>query len=319
MKKIEELAKEIFGLKSALIFCHTRPDGDTLGSAGALCFALRDRGIECDIVCDSDIPEKFLFINEFKCILGPAEVVGKYDGHIAVDIATEGLFGYAWGAFACGRNKFSIDHHMSNDLHLENGYVKNLASNTMNIYDLLTAAGVKITPDIATCILLGIITDTNNFSNDNTDASALFYAGRMIEAGAGRREINYYIYKNQAKERAFVYLDTMKKMRFYLSDRLSLIVIEKSVLASYGLSGLDTEGFVDFPLSVRGVEVAVSLLEVKNNQYKVSFRSKGRVNVNAVAGMFGGGGHILASGCVVTGPLEEVIEKIVRAVDVNME
>ena len=79
-----------------------------------------------------------------------------------------------------------------------------------------------------------------------------------------------------------------------------------------------TEGFVDFPLSVDGVEVAVSLLEFKDEQYKTSLRSKGKVNVNAIAGVFGGGGHVLASGCMLFGSIEHVLDELVFAVSQHL-
>ena len=110
----------------------------------------------------------------------------------------------------------------------------------------------------------------------------------------------------------------MNNIRFALDDKLAVIITTIEDLNKTGADKSVTEGFVDFPLTVDGVEVSVSMMEIKKRQYKISLRSKGTVNVNAVASKFGGGGHILASGCMLSGELEEVIEKITYAVYQNL-
>lgn len=110
----------------------------------------------------------------------------------------------------------------------------------------------------------------------------------------------------------------MNNIRFALDDKLTFILTTQDALKETGADKSMTEGFVDFPLTIDGVEVSVSLLEVKKRQYKISLRSKGTVNVNAVASTFGGGGHILASGCLLGGLLEEVIEKLTYAVSLAL-
>ena len=102
-------------------------------------------------------------------------------------------------------------------------------------------------------------------------------------------------------------------MRFALDDKLVFILVTQAALEETGAVRSMTEGFVDFPLSIDGVEVAIALMEMKKGQYKASLRSK-RADVNAVASVFGGGGHVLASGCMLFGEYEEVIERLTYAV-----
>jgi phosphoesterase RecJ-like protein len=109
----------------------------------------------------------------------------------------------------------------------------------------------------------------------------------------------------------------MNKMRFALDDKLALITVTLNDFTETGTDKSQTEGFVDFPLSIDGVEVAAALMEVKKGQYKISLRSK-KVNVNAIASQFGGGGHVLASGCMLYGEYEEVVEKLTYAVYQNL-
>lgn len=319
MRTLEEIGAKLLGFKSALIFCHTRPDGDTLGSAAALCLGLESKGVICDIVCDGVIPAKYDYEPFFKRVLQPSQVKKSYECHVAVDVAGINLLGYARDLFESNKNTICVDHHVSNERYARDYYVRECAATCILIAKLLEKAGVKFDKLIAETVLLGIITDTGNFSHSNADREALITAGDMVGFGADLNKINYYMFKNQSKARARLFAWVMDKMRFYENDKIAAIVIDRKSLEEAGAGSEVTEGFVDFPLSVEGVEVAVSLLETKPNLYKISLRSKGRANVNAIASDFGGGGHILASGCVIAGPLEEVIEKLVRAIKVNCD
>ncbi|MBR3864833.1 MAG: bifunctional oligoribonuclease/PAP phosphatase NrnA [Clostridia bacterium] len=318
MKTAKELAQEFIGLKSVLIFCHTRPDGDTLGSAMALCTALRKKQIECDIVCDGIVPEKYHFISLAKHILKPECVMKKYQAHIAVDVATENLLGTTWGIFTSSDKTFVVDHHASNERYAKVNFVATAPATAMIVCKIIENMGVEFDKDIANSILLGIVTDTALFLNNNVNEECFTISAKMLSYGANMDEIVTNLYKNQSKARAQLYAEVIGRTKFYLHDRLAVVVTTLSDLNKYNLQSDETEGFVDFPLSISGVEVAVSILQTKSELYRVSFRSKGRVNVNDVAQEFGGGGHKFASGCVVKGIFEEVIEKIIRAVDINL-
>ncbi len=318
-KTLENMCADILTSGSALIFCHTRPDGDTLGSAMALCLGLRQKGLECNVVCDGAVPEKYSYEPFFKEILAPDAVTKAYGCHIAVDVASENMLGLSYGIFSSNKNTFCIDHHVSNTRYAREFFVRDCAANCLNIGAFLSIAGVNIDKKIAEALLLGIITDTGNFSQSNTSEEALTYAGKLVSLGADAHKINYYMFKNQKKARAKLFACVMQGMRFFDDDKIAVITTTRENLACFGAGNELTEGFVDFPLSIEGVEVACSLLETKNELYKVSLRSKGKVNVNAVAGDFGGGGHILASGCVISGPYEEVLEKLVRAIEINSD
>lgn len=318
MKTLKELSSEILGFRSILLFCHIRPDGDTLGSAVALCLALRQKGIKCDIICDGKILPKYCLNDTFLGILPVETQLERYDAHISVDIPGEHLFGRAWGIYSAGEKVYAIDHHLSNSRYTKNLWLEQLPANALLIYKLLIEMKVDFSKEIAESLLLGIITDTGNFMHNSTSAECLIVAGELLKYGANMQKIVDKVFKSQTKERSQLYLSVMSKMRFLLDSKLAIITISKQDLSKYGLEEDATEGFVDYPLTIEPVEVAVSLLEFKNELYRVSFRSRGKVNVNEVASEFGGGGHTMASGCVISGPYEEVIEKITRAVDINI-
>lgn len=319
MMTITEIANKIKGLKSALIFSHVRPDGDTIGSATALRNALISLGINADLVCDGVIPEKFSFIDGVDCYLKPDEIKKEYDGYIAVDCSVSSMFGNAYSLFIKNKNTFNIDHHVSNSKYAKYNYVCDNSSNCENVYELILSLKVDITEEIANSLLLGVVTDTGNFAHSNTTAKTLICASDLVSKDANLNYIIYKMFKEQSKPRAKLYAKVISKLSYYLEDRVGVLVITQNDLKECGASENMTEGFIDFPMTVTGVEVAISLLEVADKRYKISFRSKGKVNVNEIASLYGGGGHILASGAMLNGYKEDIIDKLVYNVSQRLE
>ncbi len=311
MQSLREIASVIGGMKSAVIFTHTRPDGDTIGSGLALYYALKKLNIPCEICNDSEIPEKYRFMPG-AALFQKTPTLPFPAGYIAVDSAEPKRLGLLEGVFsrAGKRVTVNIDHHVSNSQYAQYNYVRECAANCRNVAELLSLLGVKPDKEIADALMLGLVTDSGNFSHGDVDGDIFRTAGELMDAGADVNTITYEAFRRQSKARAALYADTMSGLRYLLDDRFAVIVVRKAELEKYGVDQSATEGFVDFPLSVEGVEVAAALLEVKFRQYKISLRSKGWVNVNAVAAVYGGGGHILASGCMLFGEEEEVIDKL---------
>ncbi|MBO5889156.1 MAG: bifunctional oligoribonuclease/PAP phosphatase NrnA [Clostridia bacterium] len=308
---ITEIASKIKGLKSALIFSHARPDGDTIGSATALRNALISLGINADLVCDSVIPEKYSFVDGVEFFLTPDNITKEYDGFIAVDCSVPSMLQGAYTLFTKNKNTFNIDHHVSNSKYAKYNYVCDNSSNSENIYELIKELNVDISEEIANSILLGVVTDTGNFAHSNTTEKTLKCASELVACDANLNYIIYKMFKDQTKERAKLYAKVISKMSFYLEDQMAVICINKSDLEECNAVENMTEGFIDFPMSIRSIEVAISLLEVGDKKYKISFRSKGKVNVNEIASLYGGGGHILASGAMLCGYKEDIIDKLV--------
>ena len=316
---LKEIAAELNKFSSVLIFCHTRPDGDTLGCATALKIALEKKGKKADIICDSAVPEKFGFIPAINSVVNNVkELSCRYEAHVAVDCSVEGMMGETYYHFVKSNNTFNIDHHISNSKYAKFNYVENRAACCEIMYEFLTVGGFDIDEEVSTCLMLGICTDTGYFIHSNVTDSTLFIASELLKRGAKLHEIGKKLFKSQKKARALLYADVTSKIRFYLDDKLAMISIMKQDLEKFDATSDMTEGFIDFPVSIEGVEVAVSILENKPNCYKISFRSSGKVDVNKVAASFGGGGHILASGCMINGFFEDVKDKVIRAVSLYL-
>lgn len=319
MNTIEEIANVIKNVKSAVIFTHMRPDGDTLGSALALSRALSLLKIRSEVVNEGEIPEELCFMDCVKKILKLPTLDAEC--YICVDASDDTRLGILQSVFRAGAKKritVNIDHHVSNTRYAKYNFVRNRASNCENILELIQAMGVPLDQEIAECLMMGVVTDSGAFSHDDVKGDTFRAAAVLADAGANVNEITYEIFKKKSKARATLYAETVASLRYLLDDRLAIAVIKHDTLERLGLKTDATEGIVDFALAVDTVEVSVSLLEIKKGQYKTSLRSKGRVNVNHVAGTFGGGGHVLASGCMLFGEPEDVIDKLRYAVSQHL-
>ncbi len=221
----------------------------------------------------------------------------------------------AFSQFGSFKGKtLNIDHHISNPKFAKYNYVIADSTATCEIMpEIFEEAGFEITKDLADLLALGLLTDSGNFSHRDVSAKTFSVAAKLREKGADICDIGYQMFTRQTKARALLYSRVLGKMRFELEDKLVFLTVTQKDFAETGTDKSQTEGFVDFPLSIDGVEVSVSLMEVRKNQYKASLRSRS-VNVNAVAERFGGGGHVLASGCMLFGEYEEVVERLTHAV-----
>lgn len=315
---LDEIIEQLNAAKRIAVFCHARPDGDALGAGLALCLALENAGKKAYMCCEDAPPEKFSFIPSMKKVLQDIPNV-DYDLFVSVDCADSartGVFSKRYNNFK--KTTINIDHHVSNDRYAKLNYVQECPASCEIVTELLIKAGYGITSEIANLLMIGLVTDTGNFTHQDVTEKTFKTGALLRSKGADVNLIYYNLYARQTKERALLYGRVMNNIRFALDDKFAYIVISKKDMTELNADKSLTEGFVDFPLTIDGVEVSAAILENNKGQYKVSLRSKGKVNVNAVATTFGGGGHVLASGCMLFGELEEVIERLSYAVYQNL-
>ncbi len=316
MISLSELSSKLKQEKGVALFCHIRPDGDTLGSALALSYALKNLGIRAQVFCDDVVPARFFFLDAVKEI--KREIDGEYSAFVAIDCADSTRLGNFYDAFMKHKNTYSIDHHVSNTRYAKINYVFDNSSNCENVLSLIEELGAEVDKTIATLLIMGIMTDTGNFRHKNVSANTMFCAGKMIEQGADLNTVHYHMFTKQSKERAKLFGQTMSKIRYFLCGKFAVATIRLKDLKDTNARAEETEGFIDFVMGIDTVEVGACIMELENNKFKISFRSKG-ADVNAVAGTFGGGGHVLASGCQINGEYEEVVDKITFAVSRYIE
>ena len=317
---LREIAEKLKTSKRVAIFTHMRPDGDAYGSSLALSTALTNLGVKNCVLNESDAPSNLTFVDGIEGVL--RQLPFDADTYIAVDSADLARLGALSDVFARGVRKkitLNFDHHISNTRFAEYNFVRECSANCMNVYDLIVELGAPLDKKTAEYLLTGLLTDSGNFSHDDVTAETLSIAAKLVGAGADIRKLTYELFKKQPKERAALYADVMGKMRYFHDGRFALIAITQELMKKHNANYGMTEGFVDFPLNVDTVEVAVSLMEMIKGQYKVSLRSKTYADVNKIAGVYGGGGHVRAAGCMLFGELEEVIDKLSYTVSQYLE
>ena len=320
METLQRIANNLKTAKQVAIFAHMRPDGDALGSSLALSRALDYFGIENEVCVETDLPSNLLFVEGLKKVKKFPEK--EYDVLVTLDCSDEQRLGALSDEFMRAKRKkdtYNIDHHVSNTRYAKVNFVRECSANCMNVAKLIEYMGAPIDKEMAEYLLLGLLTDSGNFSHDDVNEETLALGAKLVKAGADIHYFNYNLFKKQSKARASLHAETMGGMRYFFDDRFALITITRDAMKKYGADNGMTEGFVDFPLNVDTVEVACSIMEVNFRQYKISLRTKTYADANKIAGTFGGGGHVRAAGCMLFGELEDVIDRLSYVVSQYLE
>jgi phosphoesterase RecJ-like protein len=209
-----------------------------------------------------------------------------------------------------------IDHHISNDGFGQAQYIDPEASSTCElVFRLAQKMGDKLTPEQATTLLSGIMTDSGGFRYSNVSPATLRTAAQLTEAGAEVSWISEQLYFQQPLRHLRVLGQIFSELKLAGGGRISWAALTQQMARKHGFDINDSEEFVSQVLSVKGAEVALLFKEQGNGVIRVSFRSKGRVDVNRLAALFGGGGHLQAAGARIQGTVEEVAQMVVAAVE----
>ena len=196
-------------------------------------------------------------------------------------------------------------------------YEWSFSSTAELVFRLAAAAGAKVTPEMATCLYAAVLTDTGSFSFASTNASTFALARELALAGADPATIARGIYFSHSLAKIRLLGAALSTLR--MDGNIAWMHVSQEQMSRVGALEEDCEGLVNYALSVDGVEVAIFLREIPGYRFRVSLRSKGAVNVAAVAEGFGGGGHECAGGCSVQGNVELAASQVLAAVRAQMQ
>jgi phosphoesterase RecJ-like protein len=296
-----------------LIACHENPEGDAIGSELALALALRRMGKTATVLNADPVPGNLLFLPGADTVV-LREDGSKYDVAVVVDCGSPERTGRVEPELRKPPLLVNIDHHRTNgDMGGLALVDPEAAATGLLIYRILTAMGCDIDRDVAENIYVAVLTDTGSFHYGNSSPEAFQVAGEMVRLGVDPWAVAEQVYETQNASRLLLLGRVLSSLEIALGGRVAAITTLQADLAEFG-SGKDAlEGFINYPRSILGAEVAVSFREEDGGLFRVSFRSKGRVDVSAVALRFGGGGHRNAAGCTVPGTLPEVKRKVFEA------
>jgi len=295
-----------------LVTSHARPDGDAVGSVLAATQLLRSMGKQADAVLSGGVPVIYRPLPYSDLITHADSVNGQYDAALILECDSVLRTGIT-GIEAEGRLLINIDHHASAKPFADINWIEPAAAATAEmIFDLAKASGVAITPEMATCLYTAVLTDTGSFCYEGTGEKTFALAQELVRAGADPVTIARDIYFSNPESKFRLLGAALSSLR-RVGD-VMWTYVSQTQMQQCGASEEDCEGLVNYVIGIAGVEVAMLFRELPGGRYRLSLRSKGKVDVAAVAARFGGGGHRCAGGCSVEGPLSLAAERMIAEV-----
>ena len=295
---------------SVAIAGHVRPDGDCVGSCLGLYNYLTEntKDKQIDVYLES-VPAAFSFLKNTGCALTETKKNVSYDLFIALDCGSRDRLGFTEELFLSAAHTVSIDHHISNTMFAEYNHVEGEASSTCEVLCGFFA-DTCISKETAECLYLGIVHDTGVFKHSNTSRRTMDTAGSLLEKGVSASQViddSFYrktYMQNQILGRCLLESILM------LNGAIIFSCVSQKMMQLYGAVPADLDGIIDQLRVTEGVEVAILIREEGVQNYKVSMRSNGKVDVSKICCLFGGGGHKMAAGCTMNGSMHDVINNL---------
>jgi phosphoesterase RecJ-like protein len=311
---VREVLRNIARRERFVLTSHARPDGDAIGSVLACSQILRLMGKETEVVLHDAVPAIYRELPFADSVVQSPYVPEEYDAAIILECdsvqrtALEGLD---------GRFLINIDHHVSGRPFGHINWIDpNACATAEMVFRLAREAGVKLSPDIATCLYTAVVTDTGAFGYSGTTASTFALARELVLAGADPVKIAQDVYFSNPTAKMRLLGAALSKL--HREGDLTWMYVTRNDMERCGAIDEDCEGVANYALGIEGVQVAVFFRELADRRrWRVSLRSKGAVNVAEIAERFGGGGHHCASGCALPGPLSVASERILAQLRIN--
>jgi bifunctional oligoribonuclease and PAP phosphatase NrnA len=301
--------------RSFLITSHVRLDGDALGSELALYEMLSNMGKEVVLYNQDETPGNYRFLPGSSKIIHKLPSLEKCDVVFVLDCSEFDRIGDEASRIVTMQHIINIDHHVSNRNFGSIVLVDHSASSTAELlYGLILKMDVNITKDMATNLYAAILTDTGGFCYGNTKKEALIAAGNLVGSGADPQWISENVYESNPLSKIRLLTKVLETLAFDWEKKVGYMVVYRRDINDAGALLEHTEGFVDIPRSIDGVEVSILFTELSEYQFKLSLRSKGKVNVERIARAFGGGGHINAAACLIDGDFKAILQRVLVAV-----
>jgi len=314
---IQDIVHAIRSRQRFVLSSHSRPDGDSIGSQLAMVYALRALGKEAIAInADAAPPPLMQFPGVPEIRIAPA-VEGEFDAAIIMecsDLARTGVSGLD-RSFV-----INIDHHPGNTGFGQLMWFDSSAAACGEmVFDLVKALGIPLSREIATHVYLAILTDTGSFHYSSISPRTFEICRETLEAGVDPVLVARNVYDSNSMGRLKLFGAVLSAMQIDATGRIAIVYLDHDMAREAGGTYEDTEGLINLPLTVKEIEAVVFFKQIEGEQYRVSMRSKGDIDVGGVAKTFGGGGHKNAAGCTVSGAIDALqklfIAKIEDAID----
>jgi bifunctional oligoribonuclease and PAP phosphatase NrnA len=299
-----------------LVVTHVNPDGDALGSLLGMSLALSEMGKQSWALLGEDLPDRYEFLPGRESLISSVRSsVHKPDWIICVDAATRERISGDLAAVSDNARMINIDHHPTNpgfgDLNL---IVPEATSAAELVYQVLVEAGYRLSSRVGKCLYTGLVTDTGCFRFPGVDSKTFQFASELLASGFESYDVTRVLFEEHPLSKFKLEQLMLERMEMFLDDRLVISTLYAADLQRVGARMPETENLVNRLRAIRGVEAAAMITEVNGHLTKGSLRSKGSLDVSAVAATLGGGGHRRAAGLRSTLTPEALKEKIIEVV-----
>src|SRR5262245_45740610 len=316
---LQQIVDAIRTRRRFVLSSHSRPDGDSIGSQLAMVYALREMGKEAVAVNADPAPPPLMQFPGVPDIRIAPQVDGDFDAAIIMECGDLGRTGVN------GLDRFfviNIDHHPGNTNYGQlNWFDASAAACAELVYDLVRALDIPLTVNIATHIYLAILTDTGSFHYSNISPRTFEICGACLEAGVDPVLVARNVYDSNNMGRLKLFGSVLSAMQIDSTGHIAIVYVDHEMARAAGGTYEDTEGLITLPLTVKEIEAVVFFKQIEGEEYRVSMRSKGDIDIGAIAKEFGGGGHKNAAGCTVRGGIDALqklfIEKIEKAIELQ--
>ncbi len=312
-------AEAIAPARTLALSTHVNSDGDGCGSQAALARLLAQRGQQVWVVNPTPWPTMFNYLLGDDVVDRSAEggaAIAAADRLIVLDISDVGRLGtLAPAVRALTQKPVVVDHHLPGDEPPGPVMVSDTTACATGelVFDIAQTLGLTITPDVATAIYTAMLTDTGGFRFSNTSPRCHAIAGELLRAGVNPEEMYRRIYASVPMGRLTLLAESLQTLGAEPAIGLAWIEIPEGAVERHGVKTEDLDGIAEYPRSLAGTRLALLFRDLGHDRVKISFRSVGTVDVNALARQFGGGGHARASGALVEGPLADVRARVLTA------
>lgn len=314
MSSLQEIAEVLRRSRRMIICGHVMPDGDCLGSVLALGLAMEEMGKQVTMVSPDPVPEALDFLPAANRIRYGGDGCGDCDVFVALDCSVPERLGPYRSLIESSGTVVNIDHHDGAVAFGDMNYMdKDAAATGEIVFDLLELLGFPLNVSVGSCLYVAIATDTGSFQYENTTSQTHRRVARLLDCGVPAARLNILAFGEKPLIMLKVLEAALGTLELSPCGKVAWISVTRKILDRLLARDEHTDGLINYPRLIRGVEVALLFREISEGKFKVGFRSKGLVDVNRLAGIFGGGGHSRASGCILEGNLEEVKRKVVAA------
>lgn len=314
---LSQIAEVLRTKQRFLVMSHLRPDGDALGCTLAMGLCLRQLGKDVTLWNEEGCIEKLSFLPGSELVQMPPAAPQDFDTVIVLDTAVKERVGTCLASVGHADVWVNVDHHISNPRYGDLNYIDSSAPATGQIlFELFRQCDLPLTGEMADNLYVAISTDTGSFQYPSTTARTYEIGAELVRMGAKVGDLAQKLYESYPRRRIELLKSLLNVLEFSSNDRVASFALTQAVSQSLGTQPEDNEGLIDTIRAVQGVIVAVFFEEMPDGKIRVSLRSKDpRADVCKVAQLFGGGGHTLAAGIRMSGPLATAQQRILQAID----